>query len=767
MRTTLQINRRWTLDELVAGCGCDTDVDDAEFAADDLAAEVEEADDDNLVPWSGVLVVEGEATGDGRMIEEGALRWEVPMPLRWVREDVQAHEGAIRVGHIATAERVGDEIRATGFLYMDVPETEGLLALLDDTPMGVSIDMDDITFEIRVDRELYEEGIPGADEDGLAEGETDDDGREIVVSVASDEELFVVTDGRIRGATLGDIPAFDRAQIELDGDVPVSLAASVIGQVDLPVTARDREWSGDDARSRVFDLCTDDDGNVDVACVARAFLWRDEDADPQTQQAYKLGFADVVDGDLKIVPAGVAATTGGRGLPAAEGIPDGDRSAIETRICSLYDRIRQEHDDWPDCPYADDDAAADTDEAAGVVAAMIAALPEDDRPFGLEFEQIPHVTLSFLGSGDDYPDGAEEQVAVAGEHVPMDVRVAGVGHLGDEDPPATVLFLNGDDLAAARDAAQVDGQPDQHEPFLAHMTVGYGMPIEDVAHLVGETFRLDRVALVGDGDEVIEVHPQDEAIAASALNVPTRPPKTWFTDPRLDGPTRMTVDDDGRVYGHVALWSSCHTGYSDRCVRPPRSRMSYNYFLTGMVRTEEGEDVPVGRVTVGTTHAGRSLSANDAQWHYEHTGAAVADVACGEDAHGIWVAGALRPGTTDQQVRELLASPPSGDWRPMRGSLEMIAVLAVNVPGFPVIASAHVSDGEMTSLVAGWDPRDLDDDAALPLSDGADDGPDEIDLKIIRQFAASERRRRRARARAAALRVTDAKVARAMATRKG
>jgi len=38
--------------------------------------------------WQGVIAIEGEPTGDGRMMEEGSLRWDDgPWPLLWSRSD--------------------------------------------------------------------------------------------------------------------------------------------------------------------------------------------------------------------------------------------------------------------------------------------------------------------------------------------------------------------------------------------------------------------------------------------------------------------------------------------------------------------------------------------------------------------------------------------------------------------------------------------------------------------------------------------------------
>jgi hypothetical protein len=180
--------------------------------------------------------------------------------------------------------------------------------------------------------------------------------------------------------------------------------------------------------------------------------------------------------------------------------------------------------------------------------------------------------------------------------------------------------------------------------------------------------------------------------------IPVNPPSTWFEKPVLNGPTPLTVTDEGQVYGHIASWDTDHIGLS-RGTKPPRSRSNYAYFHTGVVKTAEGRDVPVGQLTLAGGHASLEASAAEAVRHYDDTASAVADVHAGEDQYGIFVSGALRPGTSPEQIRSLRASAPSGDWRPIRGSLELVAVCQVNVPGFP-IARARVASGAVMALVA-------------------------------------------------------------------
>jgi hypothetical protein len=208
--------------------------------------------------------------------------------------------------------------------------------------------------------------------------------------------------------------------------------------------------------------------------------------------------------------------------------------------------------------------------------------------------------------------------------------------------------------------------------------------------------------MIPDGTYVDEMDETEaSALVACGLvagSIPVVPPSTWFENPKLNKATPLTVDDEGRVFGHIAAWHVDHIGMSFG-TKPPRSRSKYAYFHTGVVRTDGGKDVPVGQLTLAGGHASLEASAAEAVRHYDDTASAIADVHAGEDAFGIWVAGALRPGTTPEQVRALRASAPSGDWRPVKGHLELVAVCQVNVPGFP-IARARVASGAVMALVA-------------------------------------------------------------------
>lgn len=187
------------------------------------------------------------------------------------------------------------------------------------------------------------------------------------------------------------------------------------------------------------------------------------------------------------------------------------------------------------------------------------------------------------------------------------------------------------------------------------------------------------------------------ALAASAA--PLVPPRSWYDNPQLDRPQPLTVTDNGQVFGHVATWDKTHIGLP-RATRPPRNMSNYAYFRKGVVKTDGG-DVYVGQLTLTGGHASMQASAEQAVKHYDDTASAVADVTVGEDRHGIWVAGSLRPDVTPNQVRAFRASACSGDWRPIDNKLELVAICAVNVPGFPLARpQVLVAGGQIQSLVA-------------------------------------------------------------------
>lgn len=172
-----------------------------------------------------------------------------------------------------------------------------------------------------------------------------------------------------------------------------------------------------------------------------------------------------------------------------------------------------------------------------------------------------------------------------------------------------------------------------------------------------------------------------------ASATPSLPPVEYFARPAEVTP--VTVDGD-RVYGYVATWGSCHIGLPG-CTTAPSSDTAYAHFLRQEQLTATGESLPVGVLTVGGGHADPSIGVIPAMQHYDDVGAAVARVFAGEDEHGIWVAGWVPPYADADKVKMLADLDVSGDWRRIGGNLELVAVCAVNTPGFPVLRKVHFS----------------------------------------------------------------------------
>lgn len=238
--------------------GCHATREDAEGQVAALYASEAEDEADaampatmrNTVPWSGVLVVEGTPTGDGRQFAAGALTWpalgetaSLEIPLGWMYE--RSHGGmatdkVVNVGRIDAITRVGNELHGRGVLNLDTEwgrRAAEQMGTRDDPGFlaGVSIDADDpedpqglnVEYVFPDSCELEE----APDDAGTLLD--DNDGPDVACMIP---EMVVYHSGRIRAATLVDIPAYVEARLYLDEPVPegTPVEADVVA---MPVTA--------------------------------------------------------------------------------------------------------------------------------------------------------------------------------------------------------------------------------------------------------------------------------------------------------------------------------------------------------------------------------------------------------------------------------------------------------------------------------------------------------------------------------------------------
>lgn len=532
------------------------------------AAAVEAEDEPQALLWHGIIGMEQTMTGDGRMIEDGALNWQTPIPLRYVTSDVGGHDGAEVVGTIQYVERQeGGKIYAAGTFDGDSEAgREAARVVGGNITNGVSMDLDDVSFEVRVAEDVLNameaqmDGAESGDDesDDEAEARAVVDGKVVMMTVASDDEVHVTKSARIRAATIVAIPAFAEAQIETlseDGDEVVS------DEEAIAAIAEDDELSDEEVEE---------------------FNWVDE----------------------------------------VGGLPKYIREIADSLMKRGYSESR----------------------------AIATAVN----------------TVKRWARGGPARQGGE-------------------GSVSAKTQAKAIAALAEWEAKKARAKAASAG-----------------------------TSELSLVA--GGGPEL--------------------PPADWFENPRLTEPTAIVVQKDGRVFGHLATWDSCHIAHPDFCTSPPRSASGYAYFHTGSVLCEGGQEVGVGHLTLNTTHAKQSAKAMATIAHYENTGLAAADVRAGEDEWGIWVAGAVRPGLSEKKMRALRAAPLSGDWRRIQGNLELVAALAVNVPGFPIPRPQGLTAGGHTvSLVASGmvPPRKV----KAPGTEGA---LSTDDLRYLKGLAQRERK---------------------------
>ena len=163
----------------------------------------------NAVQWEGVLAVEGVETGDGRMFANGSLTWpQLPIPLMYQYET--SHGGntdrSTNVGNITEAWRDGNKIMGRGTI--DLGDEYGVQAarkMKGRYLNGVSIDADSVK---DTDIELvFAEPDPAASEV-----------EQVMSQLAANPQLTIFHSGRMRGATLVNLPAFVEASLTLVGD---------------------------------------------------------------------------------------------------------------------------------------------------------------------------------------------------------------------------------------------------------------------------------------------------------------------------------------------------------------------------------------------------------------------------------------------------------------------------------------------------------------------------------------------------------------------
>jgi hypothetical protein len=374
--------------------------------------------------------------------------------------------------------------------------------------------------------------------------------------------------------------------------------------------------------------------------------------------------------------------------------------------------------------------------------------------------------LAVWARGELFDGVSREEMPRLAEDVAEAMHLMGAGTLGpsvDLDSFEGVPVLAGTDEEVTWERYEEIYEETGEEPAIELLVTAGRVRAATLVSIpaFAETSRpLELVAAEVPEDEAeaaAQAAAETERAAALVASVGTGPlPAVGaFALPELDRPTPITWDwDTGRVFGHIATWQTCHVGYADVCVTAPRDETGeYAWFNRFPVETEDGGTIWAGRITVGGRHPGLSLTAAATMAQYDGKTVA-ADVRAYTDAHGIAVAGVIRPGL-DSSARSVLARRKvSGDWRETPAGLSLVEVLALSPgprahaePGFPIPATFSRA-GRQVALTAALGP---DPDALTVLRSS---GP-LVDVDALAEALERRQAERRAAAEARAALATE------------
>lgn len=110
------------------------------------------------------------------------------------------------------------------------------------------------------------------------------------------------------------------------------------GDLELPLADRNRAWDSNKAEEHIFEWARWEE-HPNFVQAQRGFLAHDRDA-LENKSAYKLPFADVIDGKLKAVPRGIfAAAQVLQGARSGIDLPDDVIEQIRKHIESYYRKL--------------------------------------------------------------------------------------------------------------------------------------------------------------------------------------------------------------------------------------------------------------------------------------------------------------------------------------------------------------------------------------------------------------------------------------------
>ena len=147
------------------------------------------------------------------------------------------------------------------------------------------------------------------------------------------KQVRVIKEADLWECSIVTFPANPKAKIQR--------VKSVVPFQDLPMADRGRAWDAAAAEKRVRQWAGGGTSleDMDWAKYKQAFLWFDSD-NPTEITRYKLPVADVVGGELTVIPRGVFASAGALlGARGGVDIPDNERSRVISHVERYYSKL--------------------------------------------------------------------------------------------------------------------------------------------------------------------------------------------------------------------------------------------------------------------------------------------------------------------------------------------------------------------------------------------------------------------------------------------
>lgn len=382
--------------------------------------------------WRGMLAPLDVSTGDGRrFLSSGISNRQLPMALKWQREDSMGHDASVIIGscteiNYGTVKEAIDngwidakciqpskfaaDLRAAwgaGLLFEVDPQRMPRLAedineatlLLEQKVIGPSVDAG--SAEAVIAKKGSDEPLSEEELDELFWGDESED--------VELEMLF--TEYQIAAATLVAIPAFAECRpFELFDMAAETVTAAVrrSGWSSIPLAERDMAWDGTASEKRIAEQAGIGGDSPDWGSYAEAFLYQSDDADPETKSAYGFQIVDLVEGERRIVPRAVFAVAGIlQGARGGTTIPEADQTAMKSVVETLYNRMAKEFDD-------DTIMVPWAEESAALIVALTAAAPSYD-PALFDDPKLKVITpITIAESGEVFGHVAEHSTCHVG-----------------------------------------------------------------------------------------------------------------------------------------------------------------------------------------------------------------------------------------------------------------------------------------------------------------------------------------------------------------